>query len=69
MRTNIVIDDQLMNAAMSLSEFSTKKAVVEAALKLYIQLNQQTGLRQYKGKLAWDGDLDSMRQDAKQNEK
>lgn len=67
MRTNIIIDDQLMKSAMMLGDFSTKKAAVEAALALYVQLHQQASLRQYKGKLAWDGDLDSMRQDARQD--
>ena len=65
MRTNIVIDDELMESALKLGEFPTKKALVEAALSLYIQLRQQANLRQYKGKLAWDGDLDAMRQDKK----
>lgn len=65
MRTNIVIDDQLMSSAMSVGEFTTKKALVEAALKLYIQLHQQANIRHYKGKLSWDGDLETMRRDKK----
>jgi Arc/MetJ family transcription regulator len=65
MRTNIVIDDQLMKSAMNLGEFSTKRALVEASLKLYLQLHQQELIRQYKGKLAWEGNLDLIRQDSK----
>ncbi len=65
MRTNIVINDELMESALKIGEFSTKKALVEAALALYIQLRQQANLRQYKGKLAWDGDLNELRQDKK----
>jgi Arc/MetJ family transcription regulator len=68
MRTNIVIDDELMKSAMNFGEFSTKKALVEASLKLYLQLRQQDLIRQYKGKLAWEGDLDLMRQDSKKTE-
>jgi hypothetical protein len=41
----------------------TKKAVVEQALKLYIQLLQQAALRELRGKLRWEGDLNQMRQD------
>lgn len=63
MRTNIVIDDQLMDQAINLSGLDTKKAVVEQALKLYIQLLQQAALRELRGKLRWEGDLDQMRQD------
>ena len=63
MRTNIVIDDQLMDKAINLSGLDTKKAVVEQALKLYIQLLQQAALRELRGKLRWEGDLDQMRQD------
>ena len=63
MRTNIVIDDQLMDQAITLSGLETKKAVVEQALKLYIQLLQQDALRELRGKLRWEGNLDQMRQD------
>lgn len=63
MRTNIVIDDQLMDQAITLSGLETKKAVVEQALKLYIQLLQQAALRELRGKLRWEGDLNQMRQD------
>lgn len=63
MRTNIVIDDQLMDQAINLSGLETKKAVVEQALKLYVQLLQQAALRELRGKLRWEGDLDQMRQD------
>lgn len=61
MRTNIVIDDQLMDQAINLSGLETKKAVVEQALKLYIQLLQQAALRELRGKLRWEGDLNQMR--------
>ena len=62
MRTNIVIDDQLMDQAIHLSGLKTKKAVIEKALKLYIQLLQRAALRELRGKLHWEGDLDQMRQ-------
>jgi Arc/MetJ family transcription regulator len=41
MRTNIVIDDDLMNEAMALSKIKTKKAVVETSLKLLVQIKKQ----------------------------
>ncbi|MBI4775134.1 MAG: type II toxin-antitoxin system VapB family antitoxin [Deltaproteobacteria bacterium] len=63
MRTNIVIDDELMNEAMSLSRLKTKKAVVETGLKLLIQIKKQERIRSLRGKLKWVGDLDEMRLD------
>ncbi len=62
MRTNIVIDDDLMNKAQELSGLSTKKAVVEEALELYIKMKNQLELRQYRGKLKWEGDIRAFRE-------
>ena len=61
MRTNIVIDEELMKAAMAATGLPTKKAVVEAGLALLIQVNAQTGVRRLRGKIAWQGSLDEMR--------
>ena len=63
MRTNIVIDDDLMNEAMTLSKLKTKKAAVETGLKLLVQIKKQERLKSLRGKLEWDGDLDAMRLD------
>lgn len=63
MRTNIVIDDKLMNEAMRLTRLKTKKAVVETGLKLLIQLKRQERLKSLRGKLKWEGDLEKMRLD------
>lgn len=63
MRTNIVIDDQLMTEAQRLTGITTKKGVVEAALKLLVQLKQQETVKAWRGKLQWEGDLESMRLD------
>ncbi|MEZ5585025.1 MAG: type II toxin-antitoxin system VapB family antitoxin [Candidatus Competibacteraceae bacterium] len=61
MRTNIVIDDQLMAEALKATGLRTKKDVVEQGLKLLIKLNQQQEIRKLRGKLKWEGDLDEMR--------
>ncbi len=61
MRTNIVIDEELMKAAMAATGLPTKKAVVEAGLVLLVQVNAQTGVRRLRGKIAWQGNLDEMR--------
>jgi len=61
MRTNIVIDDDLMADAIKATGLNTKKEVVEHGLKLIIKRNQQQAIRQLRGKLQWEGDLDEMR--------
>jgi Arc/MetJ family transcription regulator len=61
MRTNIVIDDQLMAEAVRVSGCESKKEAVEQGLKLLIQLSKQQGIRKLRGKIEWEGDLDEMR--------
>lgn len=61
MRTNIVIDDQLIEQAMKATGLPTKKAVVEAGLQLLIQVKAQTGVRRLRGKVKWSGNLAEMR--------
>ncbi len=63
MRTNIIIDDELMSEALTLSRLKTKKAVVETGLKLLVQIKKQERIKSLRGKLKWDGDLDAMRLD------
>ena len=63
MRTNIVIDDELIAEAMQLSGARTKREVVEHSLRLLVQLKRQERLRGARGKLQWIGDLEAMRRD------
>lgn len=61
MRTNIVIDDDLIQKAMKATGLHTKKAVVEAGLKLLIDVKAQAGIHRLRGKVKWEGNLDEMR--------
>lgn len=63
MRTNIVVDDNLMEEALKLSRIKTKKGVVETALKLLVQVKRQEAIRKLRGKLNWEGNLAEMRLD------
>jgi Arc/MetJ family transcription regulator len=63
MRTNIVIDDNLMDQAIQLSGLETKRAVVEEALRLLIQTKNQNKFKNLRGKLRWEGNLEHMRND------
>ena len=61
MRTNIEIEDDLMDEAMRRSGLPTKRAAVEEGLRLLIQTKRQSGIRRLRGKVHWEGDLDAMR--------
>jgi Arc/MetJ family transcription regulator len=61
MRTNIIIDDELMTEAQALGGLKTKKETVEEALKQYIHIKKQADIRQFRGKLHWEGNLAKMR--------
>lgn len=63
MRTNVVIDDQLMSQALKSGGYETKRSAVEAGLRLLVQVNTQRRLRRLRGKVKWEGDLEAMRKD------
>jgi Arc/MetJ family transcription regulator len=60
-RTNIEIDDKLVSQAMHASGARTKKAVVEAGLRLLVKTHSQTAIRKLRGKVQWEGDLNGSR--------
>jgi Arc/MetJ family transcription regulator len=62
MRTNIVLDEELINRARQLTGIKTKKQVIQEALRLLIRLREQEQVRSLRGKLHWEGNLEEMRQ-------
>jgi Arc/MetJ family transcription regulator len=61
MRTNIDIDDRLMREAMRRSGARTKRAAVEAGLRLLAETHAQGAIRRLRGKVQWEGDLHQSR--------
>lgn len=61
MRTNIDIDDRLIRQAMRSSGARTKRAAVEAGLRLLAETHAQGSIRRLRGKVAWEGKLDQSR--------
>jgi Arc/MetJ family transcription regulator len=61
MRTNIDIDEKLIAEVMRNSGVPTKKAVVDAALKLMLRVQGQSSIRRHRGKVKWEGDLEESR--------
>lgn len=50
-RTNIVIDDALVEEAMALSKVKTKRGVVQRALEEYVRVLKKKDLRNLRGKI------------------
>jgi Arc/MetJ family transcription regulator len=61
MRTNIVLDDKLIERAQKLTGIKTKREVVHEALRTLILLQEQGNIRTVRGKLKWEGDLNEQR--------
>ena len=61
MRTNIEIDNKLMDEAIKISGLKTKKETVELGLKTLVRLKKQENIRRFRGRLEWTGNLDDMR--------
>ncbi|WP_422135840.1 MULTISPECIES: type II toxin-antitoxin system VapB family antitoxin [unclassified Endozoicomonas] len=63
MRIHTVIDETLMHDALEITGLKTKREAIEKGLRLLIKLSRQELIRQYRGKLNWEGDLDCLRVD------
>lgn len=58
MRTNIVIDDEIMRTAMEVSGITTKKGVVEQAIKEFVANRTRKNLRDLRGKIRFADGFD-----------
>lgn len=63
MRTNIVIDDKLMADTLKATGLKTKREAVELGLRTLLRLRRQAEIKKLRGKITWEGDLDTMRRD------
>jgi Arc/MetJ family transcription regulator len=63
MRTNIEIDDVLLANVMEITGLKTKREAVDYALRIIWRMHQQKELRSLRGKVDWQGNLDTMRSD------
>lgn len=61
MRTNIVIDDKLVNEGFKLTKVRTKKELVNLALKELVDRRKRKAILKFEGKIKWEGNLDEMR--------
>jgi len=58
MRTNIVLDDELVNEALKRSQARTKRELIQEALKEYVENRRRMDLRQLRGKISFHNDYD-----------
>ncbi len=63
MRTNVDIDDDLMDEALKSSGLRTKRQAIEEGLRLLVRVHGQERIRKLRGALKWEGSLDDMRSD------
>jgi Arc/MetJ family transcription regulator len=61
-RTNIVIDEDLIQAGMKATGLKTRRALVNFALRDLLRRDGQKRIHDLKGKVHWEGDLDALRQ-------
>ncbi len=60
-RTNIELDEKLVQEGMSLTGIKTRKELVNFSLRQLVQKEGQVEFLKYFGKVNWDGDLGKMR--------
>jgi Arc/MetJ family transcription regulator len=62
MRTNVVLDETLVEQAKALTGIKTTRGVIDEALRLLIRLREQGQVRELRGGLRWEGDLAALRE-------
>jgi len=61
-RTNIVLDEKLVNSALKVTKIKTRKALIDYALRELLRHAKQSELLKLRGKIHWEGDLDTSRE-------
>lgn len=61
-RTNVVLDEELVGRGMRLTGINTQKELIDYALRELVRRKEQKRILRLKGKIAWEGDLDRMRE-------
>ena len=61
-RTNIVLDEKLVTAALKATKIKTRKALIDYALRELLRHSQQKELLKLRGKIHWEGDLKASRE-------
>ncbi len=60
-RTNIVLDDKLVDKCMKTTGIKTQRALIDYALRELLRHESQTKILELKGKINWEGNLNEWR--------
>ncbi len=60
-RTNIVLDEELVEKGMQLTGITTQKSLIDYALRELVRRKEQKKILRLKGQIHWEGDLEAMR--------
>ena len=60
-RTNIVVDESLVEAALKATGLKTRRELVDYALRELLRRESQKKILELKGKINWQGDIRAMR--------
>lgn len=63
MRTNIVLDDELVGEGFKITNAKTKRELVDIALREMVNRARRKDILELAGKVEWEGDLAEMRRD------
>ena len=61
-RTNVVLEEDLIEAGLELTGLKSRRALIDYALRQLLRRESQKKILELKGKVRWEGDLSSMRQ-------
>jgi Arc/MetJ family transcription regulator len=61
MRTNVYVDEELIQECQELTQLKTKREIIDSALKEFIKLCKRRKMLELEGKIDWEGNLDEMR--------
>jgi Arc/MetJ family transcription regulator len=60
-RTNVVLDDKLVNECIKATGIKTQKALIDHALRELLRHEKQIKILELKGTINWEGNLDEWR--------
>ena len=61
-RTNVVLDDELVEECQQLTGITTRRALIDYALHELLRHGRQRQLLELKGSIKWEGNLDAWRE-------
>ena len=61
-RTNVVLDEKLVQDCIKATGIKTQKALIDHALRELLRHENQLRILELKGRINWDGNLDEWRQ-------